>query len=41
LLGEHWGNPRMHWFPGSHILHVRRAEYIDEIESFFRDIEFI
>ncbi len=41
LLWEHWGQPRVHWFPGSHILHVRRAKYIDEIESFFGDIKFI
>lgn len=26
-LWEHWGRPALHWFPGSHLLHVGRAEY--------------
>ena len=41
LLWEHWDRPRIHWFPGSHILHVRRARYLDEIEAFFESIGFL
>ena len=41
LLWEHWGRPRIHWFPGSHLFHVRRDRYLDEIESFFASIGFL
>lgn len=41
LLWEHWGEPRVHWFPGSHVLHVRRNAYLDEMERFLRDISFV
>jgi pimeloyl-ACP methyl ester carboxylesterase len=39
-LWEHWGRPRIHWFPGSHILHLRRATYLREIGRFLRDTGF-
>ena len=39
-LWRHWGEPRLHWFPGSHILHVRRAVYLREIGRFLRDTGF-
>lgn len=41
LLWDHWGRPRLHWFPGSHVLHVDRTEYLNEISRFLRDIEFL
>lgn len=28
LLWEHWGRPRLHWFPGSHVIHFGQHEYI-------------
>ena len=39
-LWDHWGRPRIHWFPGSHILHLRRAVYLREIGRFLREIGF-
>lgn len=29
LLWEHWDRPRLHWFPGSHVLHFGRRRYFD------------
>ena len=26
-LWEHWGKPELHWFPGSHVIHLDRARY--------------
>ena len=28
LLWEHWGRPELKWFPGSHVVHFGRAEYL-------------
>ncbi len=39
-LWAHWNRPRIHWFPGSHILHLRRAVYLREIGRFLRDTGF-
>ncbi len=39
-LWEHWGAPQIHWFPGSHILHVGRASYLREVGHFLRDTGF-
>lgn len=27
LLWEHWGRPELHWFPGSHVIHLGRGDY--------------
>jgi hypothetical protein len=35
-LIEHWGRPKTHWFQGSHILHVGRANYLREIGRFLK-----
>ena len=40
LLWEHWDRPRLHWFPGSHVLHVDRFGYLHEIAKFFEEIGF-
>jgi len=40
LLWDHWGRPRLHWFPGSHILHLDRGGYLREIAKFFKEIDF-
>ncbi|WP_320671568.1 alpha/beta hydrolase family protein [Patulibacter defluvii] len=29
LLWEHWQRPELHWFPGSHVLHLGRGRYLD------------
>jgi alpha-beta hydrolase superfamily lysophospholipase len=34
LLWEHWGRPRLHWYPGNHILHVNRGAYLREMRRF-------
>ena len=39
-LWEHWGRPRIHWYPGSHILHFGRAQYLREIGHFLKDTGF-
>lgn len=28
LLWEHWGRPELRWFPGSHVLHFGRGDYL-------------
>ncbi|MCC6624250.1 MAG: alpha/beta hydrolase family protein [Deltaproteobacteria bacterium] len=40
ILWEHWDRPRLHWFPGSHVLHVDRFGYLHEIAKFFEEIGF-
>ncbi len=40
LLWDHWGRPRLHWFPGSHVLHLDRGGYLREISRFFKEIDF-
>jgi pimeloyl-ACP methyl ester carboxylesterase len=34
LLWEHWDHPRLHWYPGNHLLHVNRAAYLRELRRF-------
>jgi hypothetical protein len=34
LLEEHWDHPRVHWYPGNHLLHVNRAAYLREMRRF-------
>ncbi|MGI8921686.1 MAG: alpha/beta fold hydrolase [Solirubrobacteraceae bacterium] len=33
---EHWERCRLHWFPGSHVLHVERGNYFKEMLEFMR-----
>lgn len=40
LLWEHWGHPRLHWYPGNHILHVNRAAYLREMRRFMEGVGF-
>ena len=35
-LYEHWGHPRIEWFPGSHIVHLGRAHYLRAVGRFLR-----
>ncbi len=41
LLWDHWERCRLHWFPGSHILHLDRAAVFRQIALFLRAIDFI
>ena len=36
VLWEHWGRPRLHWFPGSHLVHLDRGKYFREMRRFLR-----
>ncbi len=40
LLWDHWDRPRLHWFPGNHILHLDQGKYLRETASFLRGIGF-
>lgn len=40
LLWEHWGRCRLHWFPGSHLLHLDRGAYLRETARFLRHVGF-
>ena len=40
LLWDHWNRPRLHWFPGNHLLHFDQGRYLLEMEHFLRDIGF-
>lgn len=36
LLWEHWQRPQLHWFPGSHIVHFGRGDYLDSMRTLIR-----
>ncbi|MBK7584985.1 MAG: alpha/beta hydrolase family protein [Myxococcales bacterium] len=40
LLWDHWQRCRLHWFPGSHLIHLDRGDYFRQMRKFFREIEF-
>ncbi|MCB9729596.1 MAG: alpha/beta fold hydrolase [Deltaproteobacteria bacterium] len=40
LLWEHWDRCRLHWFPGSHLIHLDRGAYQLEVNRFLADIGF-
>ncbi|MCY1442105.1 hypothetical protein D9M71_584530 [compost metagenome] len=31
LLQRHWPGSALHWFPGNHILHLGRREYLERM----------
>lgn len=39
-LWEHWDRPRMHWFPGNHVLHVNRVAYLREMQDLMATVGF-
>ena len=41
LLWDHWERCRIHWFPGSHLLHMDKGDYLREIGRFMRDVGFL
>lgn len=41
LLWEHWDRCRIHWFPGSHLIHLDRGEYLVEMARFMSEIGFL
>lgn len=36
MLWEHWGRPRLHWYPGNHVMHVNRGAYLREMGRFLQ-----
>ncbi|MEM9071242.1 MAG: alpha/beta hydrolase family protein [Myxococcota bacterium] len=41
LLWEHWDRCPIHWFPGSHLLHLDRGTYLEEIATFLERTDFL
>jgi pimeloyl-ACP methyl ester carboxylesterase len=41
LLWDHWGRCRIHWFPGSHILHLDRGDYLKQMARFMVSVGFM
>lgn len=41
LLWEHWDRCRIHWFPGSHLVHLDRGAYLWQVARFLRSIGFL
>lgn len=41
LLWDHWDRCRIHWFPGNHVLHLDRGEYLGQMLRFMRELEFL
>ncbi|MBV6493594.1 MAG: hypothetical protein LDLANPLL_01617 [Turneriella sp.] len=35
-LWRHWGEPRMYWFPGNHLVHFEKERFMREITAFMR-----
>ena len=41
LLWDHWGRCRIHWFPGSHIIHLDQGDYRRKMLCFMNEIGFV
>jgi pimeloyl-ACP methyl ester carboxylesterase len=40
MLWHHWDRCALHWFPGSHVLHVSQLDYLRRMTSFLHDVMF-
>jgi hypothetical protein len=40
LIWDHWDHPRLHWFPGNHLIHLDQGRYLREMARFLRGIGF-
>jgi pimeloyl-ACP methyl ester carboxylesterase len=40
MLWEHWDRCRIHWYPGNHIMHVQRGDYLREMGRFLNQTGF-
>jgi pimeloyl-ACP methyl ester carboxylesterase len=36
MLWEQWGRPHLHWYPGNHVMHVQRGDYLREMGRFLQ-----
>lgn len=41
ILWDHWDRPRLHWFPGNHVLHLDQGKYLKEMSNFMRQTDFV
>jgi len=41
LLWDHWGRPKIHWFPGNHVIHLDKGEYLKQQAIFLSEIGFL
>ncbi len=41
ILWDHWDRCRIHWFPGSHIIHMDRGAYLTEMARFMVERGFL
>jgi pimeloyl-ACP methyl ester carboxylesterase len=37
VLWRHWGQPRIHWYPGGHLLQLRRGAALRDVRELLRD----
>jgi pimeloyl-ACP methyl ester carboxylesterase len=40
MLWEHWNHCALHWFPGSHVIHVSQLDYLRRMTSFLQSVMF-
>jgi len=40
MLWEHWNHCALHWFPGSHVIHVSQLDYLRRMTSFLQAVMF-
>ncbi|OBI97714.1 peptidase [Mycobacterium alsense] len=40
MLWEHWDRCALHWFPGSHVLHVSQLDYLRRMTQFLHGVMF-
>jgi len=41
ILWDHWERPRLHWFPGSHVIHLDQGAYLRHIARFLSELDFL
>lgn len=41
ILWEHWNRCAIHWFPGSHLVHLDRGTYLREMAKFLNRLDFL
>jgi hypothetical protein len=39
-LWEHWDRPKIHWYPGNHVIHVGRRHYLKRMHEFVESTGF-
>ena len=39
-MWEHWDKPQLRWFKGGHIAHFGRFDYMNQIRSWLRQLDF-